>query len=91
MARHLKRGIDAGLRAEADAKVRSTVESILSDIETRGDAAVRDLSGKFDGWSPASFRLTGAEIEAAMSKVAKRDLDDIRFAQALVRSFAEKQ
>ena len=91
MARHLKRGIDAGVRAEADAKVRAAVESILGDIETRGDDAVRDLSTKFDGWSPASFRLTEVEIEQAMSKVAKRDLDDIRFAQAQVRNFAEKQ
>ena len=91
MARHLKRGIDAGERAEADAKVRATVEGILADIEARGDAAVRDLSARFDAWSPPSFRLSDAEIEAAMSKVARRDLEDIRFAQAQVRNFAEKQ
>ena len=91
MARHLKRGIDAGTQAEADARVRATVEGILADIEARGDEAVRELSARFDGWSPPSFRLSGAEIEAAMSKVAKRDLDDIRFAQAQVRNFALKQ
>ena len=91
MARHMKRGIDAGARAEADAKVRATVEGILADIEARGDDAVRELSARFDGWSPASFRLSEAEIEAAMSKVARRDLDDIRFAQAQVRNFAQKQ
>ncbi|MFN7195513.1 MAG: histidinol dehydrogenase, partial [bacterium] len=91
MARHLKRGIDAGVRAEADAKVRATVETILSDIEARGDAAVREISTKYDNWSPDGFRLTEAEIAQAMSKVAKRDLDDIRFAQAQVRNFAEKQ
>ncbi len=91
MARHLKRGIDAGKQAEADAKVRATVEGILGDIEARGDDAVRELSARFDGWSPPSFRLSPAEIEAAMSKVARRDLDDIRFAQAQVRNFAQKQ
>ncbi|MBL8698797.1 MAG: histidinol dehydrogenase [Alphaproteobacteria bacterium] len=91
MARHLKRGVDAATKAAADAKVRSTVEGILTDIEARGDAAVRELSQKFDGWAPESFRLTPAEIERAMSQVAKRDLDDIRFAQAQVRNFAEKQ
>ncbi len=91
MARHLKRGVDASVKAEADAKVRATVEGILKEIETRGDAAVRELSAKFDGWSPTEFRLSPAEIDAAMSQVAKRDLEDIRFAQAQVRNFAQKQ
>lgn len=91
MARYLKRGADAAAKAAADAKVRATVETILADIEARGDTAVRELSQKYDGWAPASFRLTPAEIERAMSQVARRDLDDIRFAQAQVRNFAEKQ
>jgi sulfopropanediol 3-dehydrogenase len=91
MAKYLKRGVDAGVKAEADARVRATVEAILEDIVKRGDDAVRDLSRKFDDWSPASFRLTPQEIEAAMAKVARRDLEDIRFAQAQVRNFAEKQ
>src|ERR1700674_4635266 len=91
MARYLKRGIDAGAIKAADAKVRQTVESILADVEARRDLAVRDLSEKFDNWSPPDFRLSEADIERAISKVGKRDLDDIRFAQAQVRNFAEKQ
>ncbi|MGE0279683.1 MAG: histidinol dehydrogenase [Rhizobiaceae bacterium] len=91
MIRHLKTAKSAEARAEDDAKVRSTVEDILKNIETRGDAAVRDLSERFDKYSPASFRLSEQEIEAAMSTVAKRDLGDIRFAQTQVRNFAEAQ
>jgi sulfopropanediol 3-dehydrogenase len=91
MARHLKKAAGAEGRAEADAKVRATVEQILADIEARGDAAVRMLSEKFDNWSPESFRLSEQEIEQAIAKVPKSDLDDIRFAQAQVRNFAEKQ
>ena len=91
MARHLKTARSASERADADAKVRATVEAILAQIETGGDAAVRRYSERFDGWSPASFKLTEQEIEAALSKVAKTDLDDIRFAQAQVRNFAEQQ
>ncbi len=91
MATHLKTAEAAATRAEADGKVRATVEQILADIEARGDVAVRELSQRFDRWSPQSFRLSEAEIEAAMSKVAARDLDDIRFAQAQVKNFAEKQ
>jgi sulfopropanediol 3-dehydrogenase len=83
--------MDAGAIEEADAKVRATVESILGDIKARGDDAVRDLSQQFDKWSPASFRLSAAEIEKAIGQVAKRDLEDIKFAQAQVRNFAQKQ
>src|SRR5690349_24562615 len=91
MARHLKRGMDATAIKAADAKVRETVEQILADIDARKDAAVRDLSRKFDDWSPASFKLSGEEIERAIGQVRKRDLDDIKFAQAQVRNFAQKQ
>ena len=91
MAKHLKRGMDASAIKAADAKVRETVERILADIETEGDAAVRRLSEQFDKWSPASFRLSESEIERAMAQVRKRDLDDIKFAQAQVRNFAQKQ
>ena len=91
MPRYLKRGMDASAIKAADAKVRATVEQILGEIERRGDAAVRELSQKFDDWSPPSFKLTAAEIERAIAQVAKRDLDDIKFAQAQVRNFAQKQ
>ncbi len=88
---HLKSGMPAEARAEDDAKVRVTVEGILKDIEARGDAAVRELSQKFDGYAAPSFRLTASEIEAAMQKVAACDMEDIRFAQVQIRRFAEAQ
>ena len=91
MIRHLKTAKSKQERAEDDAKVRAAVEDILADIEARGDAAVRDLSLKFDNYAPPSFRLGEEDIEAAMRAVAKRDLADIRFAQTQVRGFAEHQ
>jgi sulfopropanediol 3-dehydrogenase len=91
MPQYLKRGMDASAIKAADAKVCETVEAILADVEARGDAAVRELSQKFDNWAPANFRLTEQEIERAIGEVPKRDLDDIRFAQAQVRNFAQKQ
>src|SRR6202046_5900251 len=89
--RHLKRGMDVSAIKAADAKVRETVEQILADIDARKDAAVRDLSQKFDNWSPASFKLTPAEVERAIGQVKQRDLNDIKFAQAQVRNFAKAQ
>src|ERR1700687_3443359 len=91
MPRYLKRGMDASAIKAADAKVRETVETILAAIEARRDAAVRELSQQFDDWSPQDFRLSAAEVERAIAKVSKRDLDDIKFAQAQVRNFAQKQ
>lgn len=88
---HLKRSKPETERAEDDAKVRATVEATLKDIETRGDAAVRDLSEKFDGYTPKAFRLTPSEIEAAMQKVTTREMEDIKFAQTQIRRFAEAQ
>ena len=91
MARVLKKGIDAALAKEADRKVRETVETILDDIGTRGDAAVREYSQRFDGWTRDDFRLTDREIQDCLSELGSRALDDIRFAQEQVRNFAQHQ
>ena len=91
MAQYLKRGKDADVRAAEDAKVREIVEATLADIEQRGDAAVRELSNKFDSFDRDSYRLTDDEIQACLAAVPERDLDDLKFAQEQVRKFAEHQ
>ena len=91
MITYLKHGKSADEVAEAEAKVRQTVEDILTDIEKRGDDAVKGLAKRFDGHTRDDFRLNDAEIEAAMAEVSIDDIDDIKFAQAQVRNFAEKQ
>ncbi len=88
---YLKRGKPVEERSQDDRKVRETVETILADIEARGDAAVRELSETFDRYSPPAFRLSVSEIEALMARVSARDMDDIRFAQEQVRNFAQAQ
>ena len=89
--RYLKRGRNAAEVAEADAKVRATVEGILLDIEKRGDPAVKELSAKFDQWEPSEFRLSQAAIEKAVKQLSPREIEDIRFAQTQIRRFAEIQ
>ena len=91
MVTYLKQGKSDADVAEADAKVRGIVEDILSDIEKRGDAAVRELSEKFDGSTREEFRLSEDEIKTAVSKVPQTDIEDIEFAQKQVRNFAQKQ
>ena len=88
---YLKRGKPEAERSADDSKVRTTVEDVLKDIEARGDMAVRELSEKFDKYSPPSFKLSLGDIEALMNKVTPRDIEDIKFAQAQVRNFAQAQ
>jgi sulfopropanediol 3-dehydrogenase len=91
MIRHLKTGVSSEQRAADDAQVRSTVEQIIADVAREGDTAVRRYSERFDKWSPPSFRLSPAQIEAAYAKLAPRTIEDMRFAQQQVRNFAQIQ
>ena len=89
--RHLKTARSATARAEDDAKTRAIVEAGLKEIETKGDAAVREMSVKFDNYDRDSYRLSEAEIEALVAKVTPREMADIKFAQEQVRVFAQHQ
>jgi sulfopropanediol 3-dehydrogenase len=91
MAEHLKRRLDRAVTDADDAKVRQTVEGILGDVKARGDAAVRELSQRFDKWSPPAFRLSRDELDAIVRKVPAGTLADIEFAQAQIRNFARHQ
>ncbi|HHF3253579.1 TPA: histidinol dehydrogenase [Vibrio alginolyticus] len=91
MARILKNGITEEASASNDTKVRQIVESILADIESRGDSAVRELSEKFDNWSPEQFRLSEEQIQACVDALDESTRHDIEFAQQQVRNFAQIQ
>ena len=91
MAEWLKRGATSETKADSDRKVRDIVEDILADIEARGDAAVRDLSIKFDHWDRDSYQLTPTEIQDCIDQLSGQDLKDIEFAQTQVRNFAKIQ
>ena len=91
MIKHLKKGKSVEAKAEIDSQVRSTVEGIIADVEQRGDAAVRMYSGKFDKWNPPSLRLSEAEIQACIASIGRQAIEDIRFAQAQIRRFAQIQ
>ena len=91
MIRKIKEGISADTAAELAEQVKSTVEDLLTSIETQGDLAVRELSAKFDDWQPETFRLSDAEIQACVARLPAETIDDIRFAQTQIRKFAEIQ
>lgn len=91
MAIYLKRGATATAKADADRQVRQTVEAALAEIEARGDAAVREMSIRFDGWDRDDYRLSQSEIDAAVDSLTAQERKDIEFAQAQVRNFARLQ
>ena len=91
MPRYLKTGISDAEAAEADEKVRRVVEDALNDIAKRGDAAVREMSIKFDRWERGDFQLSEAEIEACLDRLPCQDREDILFAQEQIRNFAQAQ
>jgi len=91
MAQWLKRGASVEVKAAADRKVREIVEATLADIEARGDAAVRDLSIRFDKWERDDYRLSDREIQDCIDSLSPQDIKDIEFAQAQVRNFAQIQ
>ena len=89
--RYIKRGKSSQQKAEADAAVQETVRGILADIQARQDAAVRELSLKFDNWDPADFKLSARQINDIVGSLPEQVVADIKFAQAQVRNFAQAQ
>jgi sulfopropanediol 3-dehydrogenase len=91
MPKYLKTSIPAAEVEAANRQVQETVAKLIADVKMRGDMAVRELSAKFDTWSPASFRLSQAEIDSLVASVSRQTIEDIEFAQAQIRNFAQAQ
>jgi sulfopropanediol 3-dehydrogenase len=91
MIRYLKTSKPVEAQAEIAGQVRDVVADIIANVGRKGDVAVREYSQKFDNWSPADFRLSDEEVAACVASLSKQELDDITFAQAQVRRFAEVQ
>jgi sulfopropanediol 3-dehydrogenase len=88
---YLKRGIGVTDSRENEVKTQQVVAGILADVEARGEAAIRDMSTKFDHWSPTKFRLTDDQIAEIVSSLRQQTIDDIKWAQTQVRRFANIQ
>lgn len=87
----LKSGEKRGHDQSQDQRVREVVETVINDIRQDGDSALRRYCQQLDNWDPPSLRLSQAEIDAAIAAVDNKTLDDIRFAQAQIRRFAQIQ
>ena len=90
MAETLKEAASKGAHG-ADPALAERVSALISEIAERGEQAVREMSETFDGWAPDEFRLSGQQIDDIVAGVDPGTLDDIRFAQAQIRNFAQHQ
>jgi len=77
--------------AEASSnEAREIVKKVLSDIETRGVEAVREIAKKFDKWE-GDFVLSPEKKAQLIASVPQNIKDDIKFAYDQIRTFAEMQ
>ena len=89
MLEYLKKAV---LRpAESDEAVRAVVAEILGAVRREGDVAVRRYSEKLDRWSPVSFKLSAAEIEAAIAGIGADDRAMIDYCRDQIAAFARRQ
>ena len=85
---YLKKADKTAATGEQD--VAATVQAILDDIESGGEAKAVEYSRKFDRWDGETV-VSEAAIKQAAEKVPDQLKDDIRFAHDRVRRFAEAQ
>lgn len=91
MVIYLKRGkVEEDIQQE-DLKVSEIVRNTINKIEREGDQALKELSEKFDKWSPETFRLSEQQIEEICASIPEQTILDIEFAQNNIRNFAEEQ
>ena len=91
MIRYLKEGKTQEELSLSNQQIKKIVEDILTDIESRGDEAIREYSEKFDKWTPKSFRLSKSDIQDCYDQVDEQAQSDIRWAQKQIRNFAQIQ
>ena len=80
-----------GQDVQADRTLTETVHNIIDQVRTRGDAALRDYSAKFDKTTPDKFEVSEHEIASALADLDPQTRKDSEFAIAQVKRFAEAQ
>ena len=85
MARYLKSVAPSVDTTARDKEVRQTVTAIIEDIAKRGDAAVHELSRRFDKFDrEAQFVLSrGRTLASLLDEFAARRADSLRQLEAL--------
>ena len=70
---------------------RAAVAEICERVRTEGDAALRDLGRRFDGWAPAAGESFEVALERESERIDAADRDALEFAAGRIREFHEHQ
>jgi histidinol dehydrogenase len=70
---------------------QEAVARILRDIRTQGDSALRSWTEKLDGKGPASFRVPGTALRAALDSISAEERAALERSAARIESFYKKQ
>lgn len=82
-----------GAKREESVDVDDTVAAIIADVRARGDAAVLELTQRFDRLTltAAGMRFSAAEIEAECAKVSSEDRAALELAADRIRAYHIRQ
>jgi histidinol dehydrogenase len=80
-------------KREEEEDVAQVVRGVIADVRVRGDAALIELTNKFDkaGVTPQTLKLSSAEIEAALTKVSREQMAAIETAAARIEAYHRRQ
>lgn len=81
-------------RPDSLAAERATVAEICRRVRTEGDAALRELGAKFDGWAPGpgeSFDVAEADWVGAWDRLDPKDIAALGMAAKRITEFHERQ
>jgi histidinol dehydrogenase len=80
-------------KREEEEDVAAVVRGIIADVRKRGDAALIELTNKFDraNVTKDTLKVSAGEIDAALGKVSKEQLTAIETAAARIESYHKRQ
>jgi histidinol dehydrogenase len=82
------------IEAAMDESVDAAVAGILEAVRTRGDAAVMELTARFDRWTPrtaAELEVPLAQARAALDGLASAEREALELAAGRIRAYHERQ
>src|SRR5580704_9573811 len=80
-------------KREAEEDVSSAVKDIIADVRARGDAALVELSARFDRarLTPETLRLEASAVEQAERACSKEAKDALQFAASRIEAYHKRQ
>lgn len=86
-----KKLLDRRAPKEFEFKQEPAVKQLISDVRQRGDAALFELTEKFDGAKLSTLEVKPAQIKAAYKKVDARLINAMTMAAERIGSFHQMQ